>query len=91
MKTLTFLAAVLSGFLDFFLSICFWSSMTHGSLGSVHTSRPLFMVKLWENGENRCKFGLRPYEILHYFSADADVATYMTAARLQDPSNSCLL
>lgn len=86
MKTLTFLYI-----LRLLASICLWSLMTHGSLGSVHTSCPLFMVKLWENGENRCKFGLRPSEILHRFNVDVDVATYMTAARLQPPSNSCTL
>lgn len=70
-KTLTFVD-ILPCFLIFLPSICFMSSATHSSLGSVHTIRPFFMVKLWGNGENRCIFSLRPCEILNHFSVDMD-------------------
>lgn len=46
LKTLTFVDVFLC-FLIFLPSICLLSSMTHSSLGSVHTSRPLLMAKLW--------------------------------------------
>lgn len=49
------------------------SSVTHFSLGLVHLIRPLLMVNLGVDGENRSQFHVRPCVILNQFRFDVDV------------------